>query len=79
MDVSCPLCQAQLILPAAVVGQSVCCPACRAVLWVEAGRLIENTPAGITAVPRQVQSFRLADDEAFRQLGHDSLDSILQE
>ncbi len=40
MDVSCPRCRAQLILPAQVVGQSVRCPKCAAVLLAEADRLV---------------------------------------
>jgi hypothetical protein len=40
MDVRCPRCAANLILPPDVVGQTVCCPSCRGVLLAERGRLV---------------------------------------
>lgn len=68
MEVSCPCCRAHLVLPVQVVGQSVRCPKCHAVLLAESNRLI--APDQITArspAPRPTGAVELpplADDSA---------------
>src|SRR5262245_33025073 len=54
MEVTCPQCRAHLLLPTQVVGQSVCCPKCQAVLRAERDRLVAPDAIAVPgpALPR---------------------------
>jgi hypothetical protein len=56
MEVSCPRCRANLLLPADVVGASVCCPTCKSVFRAESGRLIATEGISLPPAPPQPAS-----------------------
>lgn len=76
MEVPCPQCRANLVLPDAVIGQSVRCPACQTVLHAKSGwltidddgdHLLDNVVLGVAA-----EEFKpWADD------GEDDLDDLV--